>query len=101
MSFAEDYVNAYRDAMVASGEWQAMDKKAQGKAIKAAVARAQEINAKMSAIIQMNKMQANYVDQEKVRAAFVANVLRHYRYEYEEDIRFLRAKFAKELGIDS
>jgi hypothetical protein len=101
MSFAEQYVNAYRDAMVETGQWQDLSKKEQTKAIKDAVARAQEVNGKMSAIIQMNKMQANYVDQAKVRAAFVANVLRHYRYEYEEDIRFLRAKFAKELGIDS
>ena len=101
MSFEEQYVNAYRDAMVETGQWQDLNKKEQTKAIKDSVARAQEVNGKMSAIIQMNKMQANYVDQAKVRAAFVANVLRHYRYEYEEDIRFLRAKFAKELGIDS
>ena len=79
MSFVEDYVNGLRDGLVASGEWQGMDRKAQNKRLKDGIARGSELHGKFSAISQAAKLNGAHLNLAAARKQLVKSVLDDYR----------------------
>lgn len=101
MSFAEDYVNGYRDSLVESGDWGMLSKREQTKVLKMAVQAGEVAYSRLKGYHASKNMISALASPEALRKALVAKTLKEYAGETDLLISRQIAQAKSLLGVDS